>query len=61
MPPTRSVSQLASELGQLGVSAGDTLMVHASLRRLGPAIESGATAPERGLVGGGNRQLTGIA
>ncbi|HSJ83113.1 MAG TPA: AAC(3) family N-acetyltransferase [Acidimicrobiia bacterium] len=31
-----SVGQLAGELRRLGVVAGDVLMVHASLRRLGP-------------------------
>lgn len=35
MSRVHSISQLTSELRQLGVSAGDLVMVHASLRKLG--------------------------
>lgn len=41
MSRARSVSQLVEDLRRLGVSAGDVLMVHASLRKLGP-VEGGA-------------------
>ncbi len=44
----RSVEQLASELRDLGVHAGDVLMVHASLRKLGP-VEGGAAGVVAGL------------
>lgn len=37
----RTVADLAGELAALGVAAGDAVMVHASLRRIGP-VEGGA-------------------
>ena len=36
MPDTLSQDQVASELADLGVIPGDVIMVHASLRRVGP-------------------------
>jgi aminoglycoside N3'-acetyltransferase len=36
MTTVRSVDELAGDLRRLGVAAGDALMVHASLRKLGP-------------------------
>ena len=35
-PKLWSVEQLTSDLRRLGVTAGDLLMVHASLRAIGP-------------------------
>jgi aminoglycoside N3'-acetyltransferase len=40
-PRARTVAELADDLRRLGVRPGDTLMVHASLRRVGP-VEGGA-------------------
>src|SRR5437764_11717166 len=37
----RTVSDLVADLRRLGVRSGDALMVHASLRRIGP-VEGGA-------------------
>jgi aminoglycoside N3'-acetyltransferase len=36
VPHDRSVAEITADLRQLGVQAGDTVMVHASLRRIGP-------------------------
>jgi aminoglycoside N3'-acetyltransferase len=41
MDQLRSATALAVDLDRLGVAAGDTVMVHASMRRIGP-IEGGA-------------------
>jgi aminoglycoside N3'-acetyltransferase len=38
----RSVAELAADLGRLGVAAGDVLMVHASLRAVGPVADGAA-------------------
>lgn len=43
----RSVDELAADLRRLGLGSGDVVMVHASLRRIGP-VEGGAA----GVVGG---------
>ncbi|MDI1475331.1 AAC(3) family N-acetyltransferase [Polyangium sp. y55x31] len=40
-PPPQSPTDLVRDLRQLGVRAGDTLMIHASLRAVGP-VEGGA-------------------
>jgi len=42
-PELLTPETLASDLAQLGVAKGDAVMVHASLRRLGPAIEGAST------------------
>ena len=42
MPDTLTVDELVTQLRRLGVSDGDVVMVHASLRRIGP-VEGGAT------------------
>lgn len=39
--PARPIAELADDMRRLGVSDGDTLMVHASLRAIGP-VEGGA-------------------
>jgi len=41
--PPRSAIQLAEELRALGVGAGDIVMIHASMRRVGP-VEGGAAS-----------------
>jgi aminoglycoside N3'-acetyltransferase len=46
----RSVDQLAADLRRLGVRAGDALMVHASLRAIGP-VEGGAEGVLAALAG----------
>ena len=38
MAAVRQVEELVEDLRRLGVTAGDTLMVHASLRRIGPVV-----------------------
>jgi aminoglycoside N3'-acetyltransferase len=38
-PPRWSVEHLTADLGHLGLTAGDLLMVHASLRAIGPVDE----------------------
>lgn len=37
----KTIKQLQTELQGLGVSTGDTLMVHASLRGVGPVEDRG--------------------
>src|SRR5690554_4698812 len=43
MPPLVSPRQLAAELRSLGLEPGSLLMVHASMRKLGP-VDGGADA-----------------
>ena len=43
VPASWTAAQLCDDLQRLGVAHGDTVMVHASLRRLGP-IDGGASA-----------------
>jgi aminoglycoside N3'-acetyltransferase len=56
-----TVAELASQLRRLGVSDGDVVMVHASLRRIGP-VEGGAAgviaAVDRAVGGGGTSMMT---
>ena len=46
----RSVDDLVADLGHLGIAAGDLVMVHASLRAIGP-VEGGADGVLDALVG----------
>src|SRR5689334_9118344 len=45
---TYRISQLVADLERLGVAEGDLLMVHASMRRVGP-VEDGAAGVVRAL------------
>lgn len=44
--PPRSASELAADLRALGVRPGEALMVHASLRKIGPTTDGAATVIE---------------
>jgi len=41
MPSSASIGELAADLGRLGIVSGDLVMVHASMRKIGP-VEGGA-------------------
>jgi aminoglycoside N3'-acetyltransferase len=57
--PPRTVDELAADLRRLGVGDGDLVMVHASLRRIGPVIggADGVLDAIRAAIGGRGTML----